>query len=305
MSITSSAMESRNSFPSTADSRDVTDGLAASATDLARRLADFGAGIRVGLFRRGFHQTVEKLRKRLGGSNVDVTDRQTILAEARADENEHDLGELLDAWFEEYRSELILVMTGVLVSMALRAVSKALADALARGGYSLCSAPRATNEMRTRSDERARLLASRFGDALRSDIESIVYEGIRNGHSTREIEQTVDTFLRDHGELERTARTIAEDAAFSTAADGFYEVHKSLGARTKQWHTRRDSRVCPVCRGNESAGQLPIDAVFPSGHLMTPAHYKCRCWIVVTRDEQPDLKNALRRFSMVCQNEPG
>ena len=52
------------------------------------------------------------------------------------------------------------------------------------------------------------------------------------------------------------------------------------GIETKGWMNAADQDVCPLCRDNEDAGDIPIDALFPSGVLFPPAHPHCRCAVV-------------------------
>jgi hypothetical protein len=45
----------------------------------------------------------------------------------------------------------------------------------------------------------------------------------------------------------------------------------------KSWRASPDEKTCPICRGNQDAGWIPLHDPFPSGHQMAPAHMKCRC----------------------------
>lgn len=49
------------------------------------------------------------------------------------------------------------------------------------------------------------------------------------------------------------------------------------GASHKEWVVVDDGNVCPICEGNESAGQIGIAESFPSGDSQEPAHPNCRC----------------------------
>lgn len=40
-----------------------------------------------------------------------------------------------------------------------------------------------------------------------------------------------------------------------------------------------DGKVCPICIGNSAAGAIPLRALFPSGHMYSPFHPRCRCWL--------------------------
>jgi hypothetical protein len=53
----------------------------------------------------------------------------------------------------------------------------------------------------------------------------------------------------------------------------------------KCWFVGRDKNVCEACRENQRAGVIPLDAVFPSGHLYPPAGELCRCVLLGQTDE--------------------
>jgi hypothetical protein len=53
----------------------------------------------------------------------------------------------------------------------------------------------------------------------------------------------------------------------------------------KYWVAGKEKEVCGVCRENERAGVIPLDAIFPSGHLHPPAGIFCRCVLGGATDE--------------------
>lgn len=53
----------------------------------------------------------------------------------------------------------------------------------------------------------------------------------------------------------------------------------------KYWITGNDSEVCDVCLENQKAGVIPLQAIFPSGHLHPPAGELCRCSLGGRTDE--------------------
>lgn len=46
---------------------------------------------------------------------------------------------------------------------------------------------------------------------------------------------------------------------------------------SKYWMAGKEKEVCDTCRENERVGVIPLDALFPSGHLYPPAGVLCRC----------------------------
>ena len=62
----------------------------------------------------------------------------------------------------------------------------------------------------------------------------------------------------------------------------FYIESKVIAG--KYWVAGR-TEVCAVCKENEQAGIIPLDALFPSGHLYPPAGELCRCVLGGKTDE--------------------
>lgn len=49
----------------------------------------------------------------------------------------------------------------------------------------------------------------------------------------------------------------------------------------KKWTTAKDDKVCAeICAENAMAGSIPLDHVFPSGHMAPLGHPRCRCAII-------------------------
>ncbi len=69
------------------------------------------------------------------------------------------------------------------------------------------------------------------------------------------------------------------DLAASARSTGSDAVAYLLRARSKEWVTESDKRVCTICLGNKVIGELPLSSRFPSGHPTPPAHPGCRCWL--------------------------
>ncbi len=65
---------------------------------------------------------------------------------------------------------------------------------------------------------------------------------------------------------------------FKYASRDYIQALKSDISK-KRWSTANDQNVCDICKKNESVGDIPIKAKFPSGHLHPPAGYGCRCII--------------------------
>lgn len=79
------------------------------------------------------------------------------------------------------------------------------------------------------------------------------------------------------------ANLIAEDNLFQA-----YYVGRRIGWSTdktarKSWYVHDSHDRDDVCDDNEEAGDIPINAVFPSGHQQPKAHFGCNCYLVLVQ----------------------
>ena len=95
---------------------------------------------------------------------------------------------------------------------------------------------------------------------------------------------------RDHA---RTAGSRTKSDAVTENEDAYEEGSASLVrdieavgiTMEKSWSTVGDD-ACEICRGNASAGWIPTDKVFPSGHMYPLAHDGCRCCLLYRVSER-------------------
>lgn len=72
-------------------------------------------------------------------------------------------------------------------------------------------------------------------------------------------------------------KTIATtEARFATEEARFIEAD-TTGAKWKEWITAGDRRVDPICQDHEAQGPIPLHEAFIHGHMISPAHTRCRC----------------------------
>jgi hypothetical protein len=85
--------------------------------------------------------------------------------------------------------------------------------------------------------------------------------------------------LDDPADATPVAHTLMTLAQSAAAIAGYLES----GVTQVVWSAARDSRVCPDCRANASAGPLPIGQPFPSGGILPPGCQGCRCALLPGR----------------------
>lgn len=138
--------------------------------------------------------------------------------------------------------------------------------------------------IKNRAKELPRLIDKTTQDWIARTIE----EGLKNKLSNYEIAK----LIREAAKRTATERAelIAENEAALMLGELEMEVYKRNNIKYKKWITQRDELTCPSCIANEEAGEISIDEVFPSGHLASPAHYRCRCFILPILPEKLEIK---------------
>jgi hypothetical protein len=79
---------------------------------------------------------------------------------------------------------------------------------------------------------------------------------------------------------------LGEGLVYAVFHQGLLQAAGGSGSATKEWVVSADERNCPreVCRSNASAGPVGLDAPFPSGHVVPPAHGGCTCTLLMRKD---------------------
>ena len=118
-------------------------------------------------------------------------------------------------------------------------------------------------------------------DRLAEEIGNAVAEG----DSAASLARRLPDILNVSGRADMIART--EVARAVTAAT--MSRYTQTGISRKEWEVAPDERVCPICRGNEAAGDIPTSQPFPSGVLAPPGHPNCRCAIMPAEVHDVDI----------------
>lgn len=132
-------------------------------------------------------------------------------------------------------------------------------------------------------DVRLQRLLDQFGITIKSiadrrfdELAAVLADGLETGKGPDEIAQALTALTGDRAKAYQIA--VTETArALSAASVAEYE---DAGIATKGWLNADDQDVCPICRENEDAGDIPLDEPFPSGEPFPPAHPGCRCAVI-------------------------
>jgi len=100
------------------------------------------------------------------------------------------------------------------------------------------------------------------------------------GMSESEIQAEVASYHKSL--LKERRETIAHTEANVAVSEARAQEAVVRGRKYKYWVTAADDRVSDICSGNEAAGPIPIDQVFPSGVMAPPGHVACRCSVGYT-----------------------
>ena len=115
-------------------------------------------------------------------------------------------------------------------------------------------------------------------EGTRDGIRATVEDAMRTGATNDEIAASLQA---SYGFSDDRAMMIARTETQMAANAGALEGYKASGVvQGKLWSTADDDLVSEDCQENADAGELALDAEFPSGDDAPPAHPNCRCSIV-------------------------
>ena len=111
----------------------------------------------------------------------------------------------------------------------------------------------------------------------RERVRTLVSRTIEQGDSLQTLAKSI---REDYGFSRSRAMSIANTETQNAIGTATVESFQSQGFEGKRWVTAGDGLVCPICSANGSAGAIPVNSPFPSGHSHTPGHPGlCRCKI--------------------------
>ncbi len=129
-------------------------------------------------------------------------------------------------------------------------------------------------------------LVTQIDEETKSQLAKIISDGIENKRGIEGISRDIRAQFTDMAKTraDMIAQTETNTALSQAAMDKMHD----MGIDGKEWITIGDERQCDICRGNEDAGVLAIDDMFPSGDAQPPAHPNCRCGISPARLNRED-----------------
>jgi len=107
----------------------------------------------------------------------------------------------------------------------------------------------------------------------------IISDGIENKRGIPGLTKDIKAEFEDMANYR--AKTIARTETSDALGEAFMDRSHEMEIQGKEWVWGGD--ICDICRGNEAAGIIGIDALFPSGHVRPPAHPNCICALAPAR----------------------
>lgn len=128
---------------------------------------------------------------------------------------------------------------------------------------------------------------TRINSTTRKEIARIVQQGVENGTSYGDIADAIRSKFKDFA-VPQPQKHIANRGvlvAVTELANAYCEANLQTAGMLQQsgvqmmkaWQTLEDDRVSDGCEANQSAGWIPLDREFPSGHMRPPRFPGCRC----------------------------
>jgi len=117
-------------------------------------------------------------------------------------------------------------------------------------------------------------------DTTKAQIKEAIIKGVTEGEGIPQISDRIEGIFTS--KIAYHAELIARTEVASAYNWGSYLTYQESGiVKKKRWLTARDNRVCTaVCFPNEEVKEIPLIALFPSGHECPPAHPRCRCTLI-------------------------
>lgn len=123
------------------------------------------------------------------------------------------------------------------------------------------------------------LVGKQLVNPLRNELSRAVEAGLEARDTPTAISERASDIFR----VWKGVRTelLGEGMVYAAYHQGLIDVWTSHGAATKAWVISPDEKECPkdVCKQNAAAGEVALNAPFPSGHNAPPAHGGCTCTI--------------------------
>jgi len=114
-----------------------------------------------------------------------------------------------------------------------------------------------------------------IADGRLKDLARVLIDGTDAGDPA---DVVGDALLEEAGDPARAA-AVATGAVVTAAGLAAMAAYLGAGVRMGRWVTD-SGNVCPACRANADAGEVPVGEPYPSGAVEAPQHPRCRCQVV-------------------------
>ena len=133
-------------------------------------------------------------------------------------------------------------------------------------------------KLKTQLDQRASYLVKTVDKTNQKIIARTITEGLKQRLSNQVI---IQYLKQNSGRISKErADLISEtELAYSMGLVDVETMHRN-GIEMHKWITEADELTCEACTANESAGYVDVGDEFPSGVTATPAHVRCRCFLI-------------------------
>lgn len=197
-----------------------------------------------------------------------------------------------ERYFTKAEIETLAAFNGVIDEATRRAleagVKVSIAELALDSSFEL-PAPAAEAFLRGRAAERVTMINGTTREQLRTLLTRAMEDGWSYDKTARTIKAEFDGFAgkRPQEHIRNRAELVAVQEAGEAYEAGNYMVGQELTnmglTMEKSWLTVGDSRVSPLCSGNQAAGWIPFGQTFPSGHDRPLGHVACRCTMLQQR----------------------
>lgn len=145
-----------------------------------------------------------------------------------------------------------------------------------------------------------------INETSRDRIHTVLNDAIDRGWSYSRTAQSLKELYEDFSTYR--AKVIATTEVGNAYQEGNLQAVKSAQTSgltfEKSWLTVGDKRVSDVCKKNNSAGWIAVDAKFPSGHERPLSHPNCRCVLQMRRMAEKKPAQAVKSKPATVPSKP-
>jgi len=135
-------------------------------------------------------------------------------------------------------------------------------------------------ELKRWTSEAVREHLNQLRITLTGEISSKIRQLLQKYASTEDIARMIRDLISGFSEI---VQKRVDDLFHEAQMIGKEAAAASSDLAFKSWRNSGSPNTCRACLENAAVGPIPVQATFPSGHRVPPAHPSCRCAVVYTR----------------------